>query len=218
MPLALSYPGVYVEEIPSGVHTIVGVATSITAFIGRAESGPTDKAVTIFGFGEYQRTFGGYESSDTARDHHFAMAYAVRDFFQNGGGQAVIVRIAPRDGTATAAKIAVGDLKFVAADPGSWGNKLVVKIDRNVSDEAATALGPGITKDDLFNLTVAESFDGGQNESYSSLTVKDTIRRVDRVLLAQSNLLRWDSSVPFDPVPASPATPFLTTSRQKRRR
>ncbi len=39
MPATLTYPGVYVEEIPSGVHTITGVATSITAFIGRAERG-----------------------------------------------------------------------------------------------------------------------------------------------------------------------------------
>ena len=36
MPVATTYPGVYIEEIPSGVRTITGVATSITAFIGRA--------------------------------------------------------------------------------------------------------------------------------------------------------------------------------------
>lgn len=33
MPVTLSYPGVYIEEVPSGVRTITGVATSITAFI-----------------------------------------------------------------------------------------------------------------------------------------------------------------------------------------
>ena len=47
MPATLSYPGVYIEEIPSGVRTITGVATSITAFIGRAASGPTDDPVVI---------------------------------------------------------------------------------------------------------------------------------------------------------------------------
>ena len=40
MPATLTYPGVYIEEIPSGVRTITGVATSITAFIGRALRGP----------------------------------------------------------------------------------------------------------------------------------------------------------------------------------
>ena len=34
MPTTLTYPGVYFEEIPSGVRTIAGVATSIAAFIG----------------------------------------------------------------------------------------------------------------------------------------------------------------------------------------
>ena len=43
MPAALTYPGVYIQEIPSGVRTITGVATSITAFVGRAAAGPTDE-------------------------------------------------------------------------------------------------------------------------------------------------------------------------------
>ena len=37
MPATLTYPGVYIEEVPSGVRTITGVATSITAFVGRAK-------------------------------------------------------------------------------------------------------------------------------------------------------------------------------------
>ena len=41
MPVALTYPGVYVEEIPSGVHTITGVSTSVTAFIGYTQRGTT---------------------------------------------------------------------------------------------------------------------------------------------------------------------------------
>jgi phage tail sheath protein FI len=32
--MPVTYPGVYIQEIPSGVRTITGVATSITAFIG----------------------------------------------------------------------------------------------------------------------------------------------------------------------------------------
>ena len=44
MPSALTYPGVYIEEVPSGVRTITGVATSITAFIGRALQGPVQRA------------------------------------------------------------------------------------------------------------------------------------------------------------------------------
>jgi uncharacterized protein len=59
MPVTPTYPGVYIEEVPSGVRTITGVATSITAFIGRALRGPVDEPVTIFSFGDFERQFGG---------------------------------------------------------------------------------------------------------------------------------------------------------------
>jgi phage tail sheath protein FI len=86
MPVTVSYPGVYIEEISSGVHTIIGVATSITAFIGRALRGPTDEPVIVNGFGDFERAFG-------ALNVNYPMSYAVRDFFLNGGAQAVIVRL-----------------------------------------------------------------------------------------------------------------------------
>ena len=86
MPVAVSYPGIYVEEIPSGVRTITGVATSITAFIGRAKRGPVDKATFINSFGDFERRFGGL-------DVDCPMSYAVRDFYLNGGAQAIIVRL-----------------------------------------------------------------------------------------------------------------------------
>lgn len=81
-----SYPGVYIEELPSGVRTITGVATSITAFVGRARRGPVNEPVTINNFGDYERIFGGLWVES-------AMSYAVRDFYQNGGSQAIIVRL-----------------------------------------------------------------------------------------------------------------------------
>ncbi|WP_293103617.1 phage tail sheath C-terminal domain-containing protein [Moorena sp. SIOASIH] len=86
MPVTPTYPGVYVEEIPSGVRTITGVATSITAFIGRAFRGPTDEPILINNYGEYERIFGGLWNEST-------MGFAVRDFYTNGGSQAVIVRL-----------------------------------------------------------------------------------------------------------------------------
>ena len=58
MPSTLTYPGVYVEEIPSGVRTITGVATSITAFVGRALRGPVEKATTVNSFGDFVSLFG----------------------------------------------------------------------------------------------------------------------------------------------------------------
>ena len=55
MAVAVSYPGVYIQEIPSGVRTIVGVATSITAFVGRAARGPSNTPVTITSYADFER-------------------------------------------------------------------------------------------------------------------------------------------------------------------
>ena len=51
MPVNLSYPGVYVQEIASGVRTVAGVPTSIAAFVGRASRGPVNAPVSCFNFG-----------------------------------------------------------------------------------------------------------------------------------------------------------------------
>jgi Bacteriophage tail sheath protein len=86
MPVQPTYPGVYIEEVPSGVRTITGVATSITAFLGRTKSGPVNEPVTINSYGDFERTFGGLWAESS-------LGYAVRDFYLNGGGQAIIVRL-----------------------------------------------------------------------------------------------------------------------------
>src|SRR5262245_3321531 len=152
MPAALTYPGVYIEEIPSGVRTITGVATSIAAFVGRARMGPINDPVLITNFGDFERKFGGLWSNST-------MSYAVNDFFRNGGGQAIIVRAynlppppAPPPGAApgpgapapgpgapapaAAAPSATGAAQIVAdsrltleaVSPGTWGDILRARI------------------------------------------------------------------------------------------
>ena len=62
MPAAVTYPGVYVEEIPSGVRTITPVSTSVTAFVGFTARGTTNKARQIFNTGDFEREFGGLTS------------------------------------------------------------------------------------------------------------------------------------------------------------
>lgn len=199
MAVSLTYPGVYVQEISSGVHTITGVATSITAFVGRAARGPDNVAYTINSFSDYQRTFGGLWAPSS-------LGYAVRDFFLNGGGQAIIVRLFNTDTGAGAppaqSKIKVGDFHFVAASKGGWGANLRATIDTNVS--AAVAARFGLSATDLFNLTIREVDATGTtvaNETFRNLTVKDSPNRLDKVLAAQSNLLRWDGTWPPGTMP-----------------
>lgn len=58
MPVSPTYPGVYIDEISRGVHTITGVPTSIAAFVGSTSRGPTDGPVHITSLADFQRTFG----------------------------------------------------------------------------------------------------------------------------------------------------------------
>ena len=94
MPVSPTYPGVYIEEVPSGVRTITGVSTSVTAFAGSAKRGPVNKATRVLNYSDFERRFGGL-SSDSE------MSYAVRQFFLNGGSEAWIVRLAYNAGAAS---------------------------------------------------------------------------------------------------------------------
>jgi phage tail sheath protein FI len=87
MPVALTYPGVYVEELSSGVRTITGVATSIAAFVGWAPQGPTDRAGLVLSWSDYEREYGGLDPNSD-------LSYAISQFFTNGGTRAYIVRLA----------------------------------------------------------------------------------------------------------------------------
>jgi hypothetical protein len=278
MPVPLNSPGVYIEEVPSGVRTITGVATSITAFIGRALRGPTNKATTINSYGDFERIFGGLwvESS---------LGYTVRDFYLNGGSQAVITRLfhptlfhssiateeARRDAEVAAKAVAAAAFAVTSTDPqavktaaleearkytadpkkaaaekvakaaedaavpgatadsvkaaaraaaqrakaklsfgstginleaayeGAWGNNLRVTFDLDVSDDVAKRMG--LVKADLFNLTVRDTAPGGVTERFLNLSFKDSPRRIDKVLAAESRLVRWYGAWPPTPLP-----------------
>ena len=274
MPVALTYPGVYVEEIPSGVRTITATATSVTAFIGRARKGPVNKAVEITSYPHFERTFGGLWGES-------GLGYAVRDFYLNGGTRAVIVRLfhtdpllprtreevrkvidAAADPSNTTGKdaiddaekakktsdeepeqkekikqatakalaeimklkdddnrekidkavkaartaalpqketrtIEIGQLKFRAASPGRWAAALRIVVERpydspsprNSARAAAVALGVDVS--DLFTLSVEENGPGGATETFANVTLKESARRVDRILVEESNLIEW---------------------------
>ncbi len=124
MPVSLSYPGVYIEEIPSGVRSITGVATSIAAFVGYTAKGEPNKAVMITNYGDFERRYGGLNRESS-------VSYGVRQFFANGGAQALIVRVAKDYQTAqwilNDSSTAV--LQVEAASPGTWANSLRITVD-----------------------------------------------------------------------------------------
>lgn len=48
MPVNPTYPGVYLQELPSGASTIAGLPTLVTAFVGRFARGQQNVPVRIF--------------------------------------------------------------------------------------------------------------------------------------------------------------------------
>jgi len=152
----LTYPGVYVEEVPSGVRPIAAASTSIAAFIGMAERGPVGEAVKIFNFTEYQNRYGGFLAGSF-------LSHAVYQFFNNGGTQCYIVRVAGAN--AATANIVLRDraatnpqasLTIFANSPGVWGNQLAVVI-ANGTNDSVNEFNLAVFQQD--ELTPLERFD-----------------------------------------------------------
>jgi hypothetical protein len=198
MPVALDQgPGVYVQELPSGVHTITGVATAITAFIGWAPQGPTDKAVLVQSWTEYARKFGGFDSRTW-------LAYAVYHFFANQGSQALIVRVADSK-TAVSAKLGapLGGLMIAANGQGEWANSYGVI----VPYAKKNAVG-----DDRFTLNIVQSISPTNQpvvETYTNLSMDPTADRYAvEVITQESELVIATATAQQAPTEALPFSPL----------
>ena len=152
---AFTYPGVYIEEISSGQHTITGVATSIAAFVGWTSRGLVGTPTMVESWSEYEARFGGFIPGNY-------LGYAVYQFFANGGSQAYIVRLID-SATAATASSDIGGLQLYANSPGGWGNTTFVAIPQ------ATTSGSVST----FNLQVRNA-NGQVLESYTNLSTSST--------------------------------------------
>lgn len=208
MAVIPTYPGVYVEELSSGVRSVAALPTSITAFVGRALRGPTDDydvpdqvPTVVNSYADYERIFGGLWTDSS-------MSYAVRDFFRNGGGQALIVRLFQTSGgqsnshIAAATSDAGSPLNLISATPGSWGNRLRIIIDHDTRDTE-----PGETANSLFNLKIELIPDTGVaslqqlpdlgtrvEEIYTNVTCLPGLpHSLNTVLLSKSKLMRVEA-------------------------
>lgn len=201
MPTTPTYPGVYIEELPSSVRTITGVSTSVTAFIGRARRGPVDEAATIHSFADYERKFGElWEES--------SMGYAVYHYFLNGGKDAVIVRTFNENGDDNLATIELDDggggtaILLEAASPGSWGSNLLARVDYDTKEDPTNV---------LFNLKIKDSATGVIETHRNLSSVEQDGRFVTKVLTEDSALVRvqtFTSRPAETPAPDTGATEF----------
>lgn len=158
MPSQLTYPGIYIEELRSGVHTIAGVSTSVTAFVGYTARGFDHRAKRIFSFSDFERSFGGLESTSE-------LSYAIQQFFANGGSEAVVVRVPKSDASAASVelldKLSGGKraLSITALSKGSWGNNIVVEVSYD-----------GVMDTKVFHLLITD-LATGTVESFDNVTI-----------------------------------------------
>lgn len=186
MPATLTYPGVYVEEIPSGVHTITGVSTSVTAFIGKAKRGSINKAIHILSFSDYERRFGGLFADSE-------MSYAVRQFFLNGGSDAWVVRLA-KDALAANRPLQnstpVDVLLITALEEGKTGNDIEVRVSYQTSNPASTF---NLT----FNFVSTENPSDSLSETFTNLSMNSQDPRyAPDVVNGSSQLVKLERVVP----------------------
>ncbi|KAF0094306.1 MAG: phage tail sheath family protein [Puniceicoccaceae bacterium 5H] len=196
MPSTLTYPGVYIEEVPSGVRAISGVATSIAAFIGWAARGPADRAQLVQSWTDFERRFGGLNRQSL-------LGYAVQQFFTNGGQQAYVVRLHAGDADTATVSVPSADagtsLDFSASSPGEWANQYAVAIRRRTDDPTR------------FRLTVVEVNAAGDEtpvESFENLSLDSLDRRfVETVVNELSQFVRVQVNGPSTTPPLDTASP-----------
>ena len=134
MAVAVSYPGVYVQEVPSGVRTISGVSTSVGLFIGFTKSGPVSKPTRCFSYTDYVRAYG---DDTTAGD----MARHVKLAFLNGMTDCYVLRIA--EGASEAAVTLEAEdgtnvLRLTALSPGASGDNIRAAVTYSGNDPEGT--------------------------------------------------------------------------------
>jgi phage tail sheath protein FI len=130
---SFTYPGVYIEELSSGQHTITGVATSIGAFCGWAPQGPVTEAVLVQSWSDYQAIFGGLDARSW-------LGYAVNQFFANGGSQTYIVRLAWNSGLQGGVNSPV-DCATAIADGVGYGTATITATSGGVTGSITLGIG-----------------------------------------------------------------------------
>jgi Phage tail sheath protein FI len=183
-------PGVYVEEFESGGKPMEGVGTSTAGFVGLAEKGPVEGVPQLVtNFSEFKRNYGGYLSENEFGEYRF-LAYAVENFFVNGGSRCFVSRVAPSD-----AKVSVGyapskdapAVKFSAKNPGIWGDRITVTV--TPSSKAKTQILEVIKADNETKYLVKNG--AGFNPGDVVAFTDKSVNIYNRVIKNQDNIITF---------------------------
>jgi len=206
MPVQVSYPGIYINEVQSSNPVVIGVTTASTAFLDFFPCGPVGPsnapvAYQINSWSQFQSVYGGLDTRSEA-------SYGIMQYFTNGGQIAWVVRVVSPDAAAAtwaaATSVQGTSLVFSAASPGVWGNNVQVTITSPIPPVGN--LTPTV---DRFNLTVQEVINGSaaDTETYLNLTLNPADpNNALAVVNAESSLVQL--SFPTQPA----ATPIPTVT------
>ena len=174
-----------VAEGPGADQPIARLPGAVTAFVGRTVRGPVDQPVLLGSFADYQQVFGGLWQPSP-------LSYAVEQYFENGGRQAVVVRVVNGGAPATLSLPCGGEtLTLEAQSPGSR-ETLRASVDYD-------NIGPA--EDKRFNLVVQRLRAAGSEhiedqEIFRRVSAEPDTARFVATALQESTLVRVRGSVP----------------------
>jgi hypothetical protein len=177
--------GITVSEAVGPDQPIVRLPTATTGFVGRTLRGPVNQPVRVRSYAAFQQVFGGLWQPSM-------LAYAVEQFFDNGGREAVIVRVV-NGGAPSTISLPCGDavLTLEALSPGS----------REVLRASVDYDNITPNEDDRFNLVIQRvraraSEHVEDQEIFRRLSVAPGATRHVTGALEESQLVRVRGEVP----------------------
>jgi phage tail sheath protein FI len=207
VPVTVSYPGVYIEELASSNHTVVPAPTSVTVFVGYtnpfwtlAPDGtlpPFGQAVELFSFGEYEASFGGLFTWPWLPDH---VGQAVSQFFQNGGSHAYVIALEATSYLVEGSPPATIAAATLALPSGGAGLVLTARQPAGVASMPPQGIAMTVT---ISNLTKGAADNDTADITIVYGTRVETYRRVPisalaATLNARSSLLSASGTAPAD--------------------
>jgi hypothetical protein len=181
-----AYTGVQAASQPGADSGIARVSGAVTAFVGRTLRGPVNRPVRLKSFAEYQQVFGGLWQPSP-------LSYSVEQFFDGGGREAVVVRVA--SGGARATIVLPSGREQLVLQALSPGSREALRASVDYDNVAAH-------EEDCFNLVVQRVRTRGSEfiedqEIFRRVSIRGGTARCVRSALMESTLVRLAGELPM---------------------
>ena len=175
--LQLTYPGVYTQELPSGVRTVAGAPTSVALFVGPTRSGIDRRPILCLNFGDFERSFGGLSATSS-------LSHSVLHFFANGGGKAFVIRLPAKNAVAAKSSLLQAGVNqpsvtLTALSSGAASNSIFVAVDPFEIGAQPFSSSPDTKR---FNLTITDAVTGRVERFANLTTAAGNARTADLVV------------------------------------